>query len=145
MRVASRLRPIGGGRYDHGEASVQVSGLEAPLERLAEAAPRSIAFADLGADAEEMLDLWLATGAIDLVTHEPPIGGVSARPRACPVARWHAANGGPITNQWHHEVVLAEPFVRDLLARLDGTYTPATDLERAAVELLARAALLEPA
>jgi hypothetical protein len=144
MRVASRLRPGGGGRFDCGEVSVQVAGLAGPLERLAEVAPRSIPFGDLGADAEELLDLWLATGALDLVTHEPPIGAASERPRACPVARWHAANGGPITNRRHHEVVLAEPFVRAVLARLDGAHAALSDLERAAVELLAHSALLEP-
>jgi hypothetical protein len=144
LRVASRLRPMGGGRFDADLVSVQAPELEDTLVRLAAIAPRSVPFAELGVDSEEMLDLWLATGALDLVTHEPPIGDVSLRPRACPVARWHAAHGGPITNRRHHEVVLTEPFVRALLARLDGTHALSGEVERAAAALLARAALLEP-
>jgi SAM-dependent methyltransferase len=157
-RVASRLRPAGEGRFDTGakgapgEVSVQIEDgpMRRALERLAEAAPRSLPLQGLGCDPAEILDLWLLTGALDLVSHEPPIGSTSPCPRGCPVARWHAAHGGPITNRRHHEVVLVEPLVRAVLARLDGTQSidalarEMGDLVRAAVELLARSALLEP-
>jgi hypothetical protein len=144
--------------------SVQIAhpGTRAALRELADAAPRSIPFSRLGALAGaaggtaelrgELLDLWLATGAIDLHAHEPAVaGGASARPTACPVARWHAVHGGPLTNRWHQEVRLDEPVLRAVLARLDGTRTitdvardaacPEADA-RAAVAALAAAALL---
>jgi SAM-dependent methyltransferase len=152
MRVASRLVPAGDGVFACGELRVQIGdpATERALERLAAAAPHSIPCTDLAdVSGEELLDLWLATGALDLVTHEPAIADVSERPRACPVARWHAAHGGPITSRRHHEVVLTEAIVRAVLARLDGTTAIADlapgdeTLARASVVLLARSALLE--
>ncbi|HEX4447261.1 MAG TPA: hypothetical protein VH044_11015, partial [Polyangiaceae bacterium] len=54
---------------------------------------------------------------------------VTERPIACPVARWHAAHGGPITGRLHQEVLVPDAIVRWVLARLDGTRTQA-DLAR---------------
>lgn len=170
LRVASRLRPHGPAgpagaaeRFDAPGVSVQVAhaGARAALRELAAAAPRSLPFARLaeraspGRAAElraELFDLWLATGAIDLHAHEPALAdGTSARPSACPVARWHAVHGGPLTNRWHQEVRLDEPLLRSVLARLDGTRTIAdvardaacTERDaRAAIAALAAAALL---
>lgn len=95
----------------------------------------------------ELFGLRLVTRAIDLHVHAPPLeGGRVAPPRACPVARWHAAHGGAITNRWHQEIALHG----ELLARHDGTRTPAElarevgaprDLARAAVDQLASLAL----
>jgi hypothetical protein len=169
MRVASRLRPHGSStgpeargaeRFDSPDASVQVdSGVaRRALHVLADAAPRSLSFGDLarGADGPalraELFDLWLATGALDLHVHEPPIAGAEApRPLACPVARWHAVHGGPLTNRWHQGVRLEDAPMRTVLALLDGTRT-LPDVARAAgcteavagacVEAIARAALL---
>ncbi|HEY1696600.1 MAG TPA: class I SAM-dependent methyltransferase [Polyangiaceae bacterium] len=169
MRVASRLRPHGSSagpdargaeRFDGPESSVQVdSGVaRRALHTLADAAPRSRPFGDLagGTDAAalraELFDLWLATGALDFHVHEPPLAGPDVlRPLACPVARWHAAHGGPITNRWHQAVRLEDPPMRAVLALLDGTRTLAevaraagcTDaVASACVEAIARAALL---
>ncbi len=69
--------------------------------------------------------------------------------------------GGPITNVWHQEVVLAEPVVRFILARLDGhasagevaravreqqgdrvTEAEAAAIVQASLEMLAKAAVL---
>jgi SAM-dependent methyltransferase len=170
LRVASRLRPHGPAgpaaaaeRFDAAGVSVHVAhaGARAALRALAAAAPRSLPFSRLaehagaGGAAElrgELFDLWLATGAVDLHAHEPALAdGTSARPAACPVARWHAVHGGPLTNRWHQEVRLDELLLRSVLARLDGTRTIA-DLARdaactegdarAAVAALAAAALL---
>ena len=117
-------------------------------------APRSLPVRELGAGAlhAELLDLWLATGAIDLHVYEPPLGdGASARALACPVARWHARHGGAVTNRWHQEVALEEPLLRRVLALLDGSRDAAavardarcTDEDAtAAVRALAAAALL---
>jgi hypothetical protein len=78
--------------------------------------------------------------------------GTSARPLACPIARWHARHGGPVTNRWHQEVRLDDPRLRAVLARLDGTQTVQdvagqTALSEAvvkdAVVALAAAALLQ--
>ena len=168
LRVASRLRPASDGPPDAvgepflaGDVTVQVMDRQArrALRRLAAAAPRSLAFAELarGTDdtqalREELFDLWLATGAIDLHVREPALGDAdSARPLACPIARWHAAHGGPITNRWHQEVRLVDPPMRDVLARLDGSRTVeecaaevgcSTEVTRAAVGALAASALL---
>ena len=72
----------------------------------------------------ELFDLWLATGAVDLHAHEPSLGdATSSRPLACPVARWHATHGGPVTNRWHQEVRLDGAPLRAVLAVLDGTRT----------------------
>ncbi|HEY6459255.1 MAG TPA: hypothetical protein VIY73_03860, partial [Polyangiaceae bacterium] len=120
--------------------------------------PRSLPFGDLarGADGPslraELVDLWLATGALDFHLHEPPLADAGApRPLACSVARWHAVHGGPLTNRWHQEVHLEDAPMRSVLGLLDGTRTLA-DVARAAgctdavagacVEAIARAALL---
>jgi SAM-dependent methyltransferase len=131
---------------------VGVEGIDpnarAVLDLAAGAAPRSVA---VGGGGVDLVDLWLA-GGIEVHAHEATFASqVTARPRACPVARWHAENGGPITNLWHHEVVLKEPIVRAVLARCDGarsiemiareTGAP-LDLVRGGLELLARSALL---
>ncbi len=167
LRVASRLRPAPGPgkgpreRFDAGEVSVEIvdPAARAALRQLATAAPRAVPFRELARAAgdaaalrTELFDLWLATGAIDLHVHEPALGdGASARPLACPVARWHAAHGGPITNRWHQEVRLAEPVILQVLARLDGSRTAdecarevgcAPDVARAAIAALGASALL---
>lgn len=158
LRVASRLVPhapsnpsAASERFDGPDGSVLVSdaATRRALHLLADATPRSLPFAEAG--SEELFDLWLSTGGIDLHVHEPPLGdGHSARPEACPVARWHALHGGTITNRWHQEVALADPVLRRALALLDGTRT-ADDLAgalgdaavaRASIAALARAALL---
>jgi hypothetical protein len=144
------------------------------LRELAARAPRSIAYGELASGEapasraalrDEIFDLWLATGAVDLHTFEPALGDASAaRPRACPVARWHALHGGAITNAWHHEVTLPERVLVTLLGCLDGASdvaqlahrlrqalapAPVTDAElealvRAGLDRLASAALLVP-
>jgi Predicted methyltransferase regulatory domain len=138
---------------DEGEGVlvVQVSDpdVRRALRALADAAPRSLAFDELAgrsangstkaldeanakALASELLDAWLATSAIDLHVHEPRLRSVAGeRPIACPVARWHAAHGGVITNRLHQEVLVPDAFVRWVLARLDGTRTR-SDLAREA-------------
>lgn len=170
LRIASRLRPHGppvagaaAERFDGPEHAVQVTDAAArrALRLLADAAPRSLPFPEIvrsvGADGPalrtELFDLWLATGALDLHVHEPLLGdGTSPRSVACPVARWHAVRGGPITNRWHQEVRLDDPPLRRVLALLDGSRTVddvardtgcTVDLARAGVTALARAALLE--
>jgi SAM-dependent methyltransferase len=146
LRVASRLRPHGSPapnafaeRFDGADVSVHVEdpAARAALRELARVAPRSIPFPELGKLAgagparQELFDLWLATGAVDLHTYEPPLAdGSNAMPIGCPVARYHAIHGGPITNRWHQEVRL-DPPLRDLLALLDGTRGK-VDLERGA-------------
>ncbi len=148
LRLASRLRAISGAgsagpetfESDGVRVHVVHSGARRALHALAERAPRSALFDELaqGMDSaarvalrEELFDLWLATGAIELRTFEPPIAdGNSLRPRACPVARWHAANGGAITNRRHHEVRLLERATLSVLACLDGAHD-AADLRTA--------------
>ena len=66
--------------------------------------------------------------------------GAAERPRACPIARWHAEHGGAITNRWHHEVILEDDIARWVLARLDGTRTQG-DLVR---ELVSQDGRAEP-
>jgi SAM-dependent methyltransferase len=111
------------------------------LHRLASIAPHSIPFAQLAADAAnaddlrtEILDLWLATGGIDLHAHQPRMRDRryerAERPEASPVARWHASHGGAITNLWHQEVQLDDPLLRSVLSRLDGSQS-LDDLARA--------------
>jgi hypothetical protein len=140
--------------FEEGEQAVQVSGAEVrrALRALAEAAPAPLAFAELarlarkaGAGGEagdgkvldsfaldlasELFDLGLATGAIDwLALSAPPsfVRHPGEHPIACPVARWHAAHGGVVTNRLHQEVLLPDSIVRWVLARLDGTRTRAT-------------------
>jgi SAM-dependent methyltransferase len=169
LRLASRLRPHGGAtpgapaeRFDADDTSVQVDDAAArrALRELARVAPRSLPFPELArridakdsaALREELFDLGLATGSLDLHVHEPAIGDAGAeRPRACPVARWHALHGGPVTNRWHQEVRL-DAALRRVLGWLDGTRAM-DDLARAAgcppnvaqasVEALAAAALI---
>ena len=71
--------------------------------------------------AAALYDVWIATPGLDLHAREPDFVTKASRlPRASAVARWHAMEGGPITNAWHQEVALAEPVVRFVLARLDG-------------------------
>lgn len=158
LRVASRLVPHAAAnagaaseRFDGPQGSVLVSDPSArrALHRLADVRPASMPFAQVA--SEELFDLWLSTGGIDLHVHEPALGDcLSPRPEACPVARWHALHGGSITNRWHQEVVLSDPVLPRVLALLDGTRT-AEDLvaaigdatvARASIVVLARAALL---
>jgi hypothetical protein len=134
---------------------------QAALHALRAATPRSLPSAGLGVPNADLLDLWLAAFAVDLHVRDAHLcAEVTARPVACPVARWHAVHGGAITNRWHHEVVLPDPVVRALLARLDGTCDLANltrfvqgraptlthgDAQRvvdASLDLLAKAALL---
>jgi SAM-dependent methyltransferase len=157
MRVASRLKPAGGTAkpdakvevFEGAGLSVQVTdvGARAALHDLARAAPKALRVPP--ETAHELFDLWLATCAIDPHVHEPPLAAApSGRPVACPVARWHAAHGGPVTNLWHHEVVLVDEPVRALLAALDGTRTAAElagslgSYVRAGLRLLADSALI---
>jgi SAM-dependent methyltransferase len=158
LRVASRLVPhapsqVGAAseRFDGPGGSVLVgdASTRRALHRLAEVAPRSLPFAQVA--GAELFDLWLSTGGIDLHVLEPPLGdGLSTRPAACPVARWHAAHGGTITNRWHQEVLLSNPVLRRVLPLLDGSRTVDDvgavlgdrELARASLVALARAALL---
>jgi hypothetical protein len=158
LRVASRLVPhapthasTASERFDGLGASVLVSDptTRRALHRLAEVAPRSLPFAQVASD--ELFDLWLSTGGIDFHAYEPSLGdGLSARPEACPVARWHAVHDGTITNRWHQEVVLSDPALRRVLSMLDGTRSVddvgavlgQPEVARASVQALARAALL---
>jgi SAM-dependent methyltransferase len=148
LRVASRLKSQGPATATEPElfasegGAVQVTdpATRHALHELARVAPRSLRFADLvdlasaGASraqrdalAAELLDLWLASDGLDLHAHEPALATRPVeRPAACPVARWHATHGGALTNLWHQEVLLAEPVVRFLLGRLDGTRTVAS-------------------
>jgi SAM-dependent methyltransferase len=170
LRVASRLAPrapaaaasAGVEEFEGGGVTVQVAhaGARAALRELERIAPRSLPMTELvhralaGADLPgELFDLWLATGAVDLHAHEPAIAdGTSERPVACPVARWHARHGGPLTNRWHQEVRLDDAPLRAVLALLDGTRTVESaasaagctvDVARASIAALAAAALLE--
>ncbi len=139
LRVSSRLRPHApeapaarSERFDGPDQSAQIDAplLRRTLHALARIAPRSVPWPDLAQGLDptsvetlraDLLDLVVATGAVDLHAHEPPLGDArSPRPRACPVARWHAAHGGPITNAWHQEVRLDDPLLREVLALLDG-------------------------
>jgi len=139
LRVASRLRPRGDAAGS-GVESFEVEGTRVlasgvarqALRALAEIAPRSIPCDELaekvGADADvvasEIYDLWITTPGVDLHAREPQLAtSLSLHPRASAVARWHAVEGGPITNVWHHEVVLPEAIVRFILGRLDGKTT----------------------
>jgi hypothetical protein len=161
LHVASRLRPValdGAAAASALEAfedegqSVQVSDPAArrALRELARVAPAALPFDEIlrrthGAVdgtrsgqslASELLDLWLATGSLDLLVGSPVFSSVvspavTGRPIACPVARWHAAHGGPITGRLHQEVLVPDAIVRWALARLDGTRTHA-DLAREA-------------
>jgi SAM-dependent methyltransferase len=170
LRIASRLRPHGGAsadahaeRFDGKDVSVQVTEATArtALHHLAAIAPRSLPFVELARAAkvedatalrDELFDLWLATGAIDLHAYEPSLGdGTSTQPVACPVARWHARHGGPLTNRWHQEVLLDDARMRAVLALLDGTRTIddvaraaacPREIARASIAALASAALL---
>jgi SAM-dependent methyltransferase len=139
---------VGGPEWFTSEAgSVQVGDPAArrALSALARVAPRSMSFDEVAAEAlaaeglglgsapltmdamrgalaGELFEVWLAAGGLELHAYEPALRtDVAILPRASPVARWRAANGGPITNVWHEEVRLAEPVVRFLLGRLDGT------------------------
>jgi len=170
LRVASRLRPHGEAapgaaaeRFDAADVSVQVEDATArrALRELAATAPRSLPFPELArrvgardaaALRRELFDLWLATGALDLHAHEPTLTVTPGeRPLACPVARWHALHGGPVTNRWHQEVRLDPPLLRPVLGALDGTRTTEdlagaagcpVEAARASVEALAAAALV---
>jgi SAM-dependent methyltransferase len=170
LRLASRLRPHGEAapgaaaeRFDEADVSVQVDDATArrALRELAGVAPRSLPFPELARRAEatdaaalrrELFDLWLATGALDLHVHEPTLAvAPTERPVACPVARWHALHGGPLTNRWHQEVRLDDAPLRRVLGLLDGTRTVtevataagcSAEVARASVEALAAAALV---
>ena len=135
LRIASRLRPHEGTRFDGPDTSVQVADADVrhALHELARVAPRSLAFdeltrcvgtVDAGKLQSELLDLWLATGAIDLHTHEPSMGdATSPRPEACSLVRSRAADGGTLTNRWHQEVRVDDPVLRHVLGLLDGLHT----------------------
>jgi SAM-dependent methyltransferase len=178
LRIASRLRPhrphgalapgasspaASSERFDAADVSVQIDDATTrrALHELARVAPRSLGMAEItrlveardpAALRRELFDLWLATGALALHAHEPTLAIVTGeRPLACPVARWHAAHGGAITNHWHEEVRLEEAPLRRVLALLDGTRTAgelaaaaggSADMARASIEALAAAALL---
>jgi SAM-dependent methyltransferase len=141
LRIKSRLRShappneaAASERFDapDGSAVMQTTpGTRAALHRLARRAPGSLAFDDLvrttgslrEALRRDLLELWLASGAIDLVTRDVRVAGpadVGASLRASPLARWHAAHGGAITNAWHEEVRLDDPVLRTVLTLLDG-------------------------
>jgi SAM-dependent methyltransferase len=154
--VASRLRPqaVTAASLEAFEGDGQTVQLSAPslrraLHELARAAPAPLRFDDLtqripgvagldeasGALASELFDLWLATGAIDLLTAPGSFSVIAGeRPEACPLARWRATHGGTITNRLHQEVLTPDAIVRWVLARLDGTRTRG-DLAREARSL----------
>jgi SAM-dependent methyltransferase len=163
LRVASRLRPEGGGLFTGPSGSVRIGSplVARALARLADAVPRALPFADLaegandrdrGELASEILELCLATDGVDLHDHDPPLAAtLSERPRGCPLARFQVARDEPVTNRWHQEVRLIEPVVRATLARADGTRSVAAlaaamdlpeDAVVACLEVLRRAALL---
>jgi SAM-dependent methyltransferase len=169
LRIASRLRPSAKdpSMFETMTESVQVpEAARGALVALAAAAPRALTLAELGAAAgsdvaRELFDLWLSTSGLDLHAFEPPLAPASAseRPTASPLARYHAARNGPLTNLWHQEVMAPEDVVRFVLSRLDGTrtregvarevvaqgklaQTEAEDLVRVTVDLLAASGLL---
>lgn len=146
--VGSRLRSSH--RFARGKAfetfegsaqTVQISdpALRRALHELARVAPAALAFDALarhlsdGAEsdpcamevlASELLDLWLATGAIDFLSAPPRLSAVAGeRPIACPLARWQAKHGGVVTNRLHQEVDIPDAIVRWVLLHLDGTRT----------------------
>jgi trans-aconitate methyltransferase len=124
MTATSRLRPSNvEWEVVAGDMTIQIgTAARDALAEMARVAPHAASVKP--AWREELFDLWLVTRAIDLHVHAPVIeGGSSARPRACPVARWHASNGGSITNRWHQEVVLEDDVTRAVLAELDGVRT----------------------
>jgi SAM-dependent methyltransferase len=177
LRIASRLSPVGDAGTSDVESfrgagtTVQASGsTRRALHALAQSAPRSIACVELARAlgepplplASDLYDLWLVTPGLDLHTCEPSFTTtVSERPRASAVARWHAIEGGPVTNVWHQEVELPESVVRFVLGKLDGAMTvdavtaavrereqarvsevEAVAITRASLTLLSKAALL---
>ncbi len=161
LRLSSRLRARDGsaasatsGRETFESDGLYVQVVEPAacraLRELAEHAPRSIAFDELAkgvasqsraALRDELFDLWLATGAVELHTLEPAMADARGlRPKACPVARWHARHGGAVTNRWHHEVRLPDWALVLLLGCLDGT-RDVGQLGRALREALAAGAV----
>jgi hypothetical protein len=141
LRVTSRLAPLGDAgasdveSFTHAGVTVQAAGPERlALRALAAVAPGSLTLDALaqaaGATtdrlADDLLQLALAAPGLDLRTREPRLtASPGERPRASGVARWHALEGGPLTNQWHEEVELAEPALRFVLSKLDGLTTRA--------------------
>jgi hypothetical protein len=144
-----------------GGVQVEDAATRDALVELVQVAPQSLAWAELArrvgaqpldAMRQELFDLWLATGALDLHVFEARFtASIGDRPRACSVARWHAEHGGTITNRWHQEVRLPDTHVRRVLGLLDGTRAvdeivretgigPA--LVRTALELVAASSLL---
>jgi len=147
LSIASRLRPHDAdGRarpveaFEDGTQTVQVSNavLRRALHELSRAAPAALSFKALagrtaqGASSSsvkeqlgsELVDLWLATGSIDLLAAPPLVAPeAGARPVACGLARWHASHGGVVTNRLHQEVMVPDAVVRWVLSRLDGTRT----------------------
>ncbi len=136
LHIASRLRADAGAgadveRFVGGGLTVEIAEPAArrALHELARVAPASLPFDEIarraggGAElATELFDVWLATGALDLHAFEPRLATFpSVRPRACPVARLRAQQGGPITNVWHHGVVLPDALTRAVLAHADGS------------------------
>jgi SAM-dependent methyltransferase len=153
LRVASRLSAgAGADQFQAGDEVVQVHDpiTRRALHELARAAPAALPVAELARRsgdpsapphlAAELFDLWLASGALDLHVHAPPLAAPAGeRPLGCPVARWHAAHGGPLTNRWHQEVRLEDAVSRWVLARLDGTRTAADVARELRGEPLGRA------
>ena len=143
LRLASRLVPESARddgaaveRFRAGELTVEIAdaGARRALHALALAAPASLAWDEVARSVEgdvppaslatELFETWLATGALDLHAFAPKLATFpSPRPRACAMARLRAARGGPLTNAWHHEVVLPASIARDVLALADGTRT----------------------
>ena len=86
--------------------------------------PAGASEAELAALSSELFELWLATGALDLLDHEPAMTATAGeRPVACGLARRQARRGGVVTNRLHQEVLLPDAVVRWVLGRLDGTRT----------------------
>ncbi len=139
MWWASRLRNEADDLYrgPEGVVMVQNETLRRALSELSSAAPGSLRHAELAARSRvspevardflrDLADLWLSTGGLDLSTREVQLAvreDLDGRPTACRLARWHATNGGPITNLLHQEVRLEDAAVRFVLERIDGTRT----------------------
>lgn len=160
MWIGSRLRPCDGfteasplEAFEDGAQTVQLSHpvSRRALHELARASPQAVSFDQLtervfsgsavrpspatDSLASELFDLWLATGAIDLLMSPPRLSSAAGeRPVACPLARWQATHGAVVTNRLHQEVQVPDAIVRWVLPRLDGTRTR-RDLAREARHL----------
>ncbi|HXX68839.1 MAG TPA: class I SAM-dependent methyltransferase [Polyangiaceae bacterium] len=147
MWVASRLRPREKRTdaapleaFEDGSQTVQISDdvVRRALHELARISPDTVSFEVLAEQvfsgsaarspssvsglAQELFDLWLATGAIDLLLAPFCLSRAAGeRPLACSLARWQATHGGVVTNRLHQEVQVPDAIVRWVLARLDGS------------------------